>query len=434
MLLLVLRARGSFLHWMPGMTHGSGVYSLRPTGAPQTRGDGINPRPARPTALEPSQDPTMPPSAPPPQSPRRRFPYPPRAIARLGAIALVVAGLALAFARTAGWLTPARLSGADVVDVLERHNGEHPGFRRAHEKGVCIAGHFDSNGRGQALSKAAVFAPGRTPVFGRFALAVGSPYAPDGVPAPRSLALDFAAADGSTWRTAMNSVPLFPVGNVRDFVALQRATTPDPATGKPDPEIVAAFMAAHPETRAFNALMAARPIPSSFANDSYHSINAFRFIDADGAARAVRWSMLPEAAFSALDRDRFDAMNARDRDFLFNDLFARLHREPQRWRLIVTLAAAGDRTDNATVQWPAARERIDVGTLVIERALPEQAGPCRDVTFDPLVLPPGIAASDDPLLSARSAVYAASLRRRSGEGPHPGAPGDAFATTPESQR
>lgn len=377
----------------------------------------------------------MSPSSPPRQPLRRLWRQRRRVIARLGAIALTIGGLALAFAWTAGWLTPSRLSSADVADVLERHNGAHPGFRRAHEKGVCVIGYFDSNGHGQALSKAAVFAPGRTPVFGRFALAVGSPYAPDGVPAPRSLALDFTASDGSTWRTAMNSVPLFPVGNVRDFVALQRATTPDPATGKPDPDKVAAFMAAHPETRAFSALMASRPIPSSFANGGYHSINAFRFIDADGTVRAVRWSMLPEAAFSALDRNRFDAMNARDRDFLFNDLFARLRREPQRWHLVVTLAAAGDRTDNATVQWPAARERVDVGTLVIERALPEPAGPCRDVTFDPLVLPPGIAASDDPLLSARSAVYAASLRRRSGEGPHPGAPGAAPATTPpESQR
>lgn len=377
----------------------------------------------------------MPFSSPSPQSLRRLWRRRRRVITGLGTIALSVGVLALAFAWTAGWLTPSRLSGADVADVLERHNGEHPGFRRAHEKGVCVVGYFDSNGRGQALSKATVFAPGRTPVFGRFALAVGSPYAPDGVPAPRSLALDFSAADGSTWRTAMNSVPLFPVGNVRDFVALQRATTPDPVTGKPDPARVAAFMAAHPETRAFNALMASRPIASSFANDGYHSINAFRFIDAGGTARAVRWSMLPEAAFSALDRGRFDAMNARDRDFLFNDLFARLRREPQRWHLVVTLAAAGDRTDNATVQWPASRERIDAGTLVIERALPEPAGPCRDVTFDPLVLPPGIAASDDPLLSARSAVYAASLRRRSGEGPHPGAPASAPATLQqESQR
>jgi catalase len=370
------------------------------------------------------------PSSPSPQSRYRLWRRRRRLFARLGAIALTIGIVALAFAWTAGWLTPARLSGADVADALERHNGEHPGFRRAHEKGVCIVGHFDSNGRGRALSKAAVFVRGRTPVFGRFALAVGSPYAPDGVPAPRSLALDLTAVDGSTWRTAMNSVPLFPVGNVGDFVALQRATTPEPATGKPDPAKVSAFMAAHPETRAFDALMASQPIPSSFANGSYHSINAFRFIDAKGRARAVRWSLQPEAPFSALDRDRFDAMNARDHDFLFNELFARLHREPQRWHLLVTVAAAGDRTDNATVQWPATRERIDVGTLVIERALPEPAGPCRDVTFDPLVLPPGIAASDDPLLSARSAAYAASLRRRSGEGARPGAPGGAPADAP----
>src|SRR3546814_21026890 len=75
-----------------------------------------------------------------------------------------------------------------------------------------------------------------------------------------------------------------------------------------------------------------------------------------------------------------------DLDFLFNDLRARLAHEPQRWHLVVTLAAPGDRTDNATVRWPETRERIDVGTLVIERAVPESSGPCRDVPFDPLVL------------------------------------------------
>ncbi len=91
-------------------------------------------------------------------------------------IAAVVAVVALAFAWTAGWLTHTRLSGADVIDTLEQHNGAHPGFRRAHQKGVCVTGYFDSNGQGQALSKADVFAPGRTPVFGRFALAVGAPY------------------------------------------------------------------------------------------------------------------------------------------------------------------------------------------------------------------------------------------------------------------
>src|SRR3546814_1039529 len=114
----------------------------------------------------------MPPSTPSPQSPRRRLPVSRRTVAGLGAIALTVGGIALAFAGTAGWLSPARLSGADVADVLERHNGEHPGFRRAHEKGICIVGHFDSNGLGPPLSKAAVFASGSTPLACRLPLVV----------------------------------------------------------------------------------------------------------------------------------------------------------------------------------------------------------------------------------------------------------------------
>ena len=45
----------------------------------------------------------------------------------------------------------------------------------------------------------------------------------------------------------------------------------------------------------------------------------------------------------------------------------------------------------------------------------EAPGNCRDVNFAPLVLPSGIEPSDDPLLSARSAVYGASYRKRSSE-------------------
>ena len=45
----------------------------------------------------------------------------------------------------------------------------------------------------------------------------------------------------------------------------------------------------------------------------------------------------------------------------------------------------------------------------------------RDLNFDPLVLPGGIAASDDPLLSARSAIYSQSYTRRAGEEKQPSA-------------
>lgn len=113
---------------------------------------------------------------------------------------------------------------------------------------------------------------------------------------------------------------------------------------------------------------------------------------------------MPEPAFTALDRRSFDALNARDRNFLFDDLLARLRTGPQRWHLVITLARPDDQTGNTTVQWPADRTQVDVGTLVIDQAVFEDQGPCRNITFDPLVLPAGIAASDDPLLSARSAA------------------------------
>jgi catalase len=53
--------------------------------------------------------------------------------------------------------------------------------------------------------------------------------------------------------------------------------------------------------------------------------------------------------------------------------------------------------------------------LTLDSIKTDAPGNARDINFDPLVLPAGIEPSDDPLLSARSAVYAASYRRRAGE-------------------
>jgi len=71
--------------------------------------------------------------------------------------------------------------------------------------------------------------------------------------------------------------------------------------------------------------------------------------------------------------------------------------------------------NDATTPWPAERRVIDAGTLTLTGIFTEAAGNARDVNFDPLVLPSGIQPSEDPLLSPRSAVYAASYRLRATE-------------------
>jgi catalase len=78
----------------------------------------------------------------------------------------------------------------------------------------------------------------------------------------------------------------------------------------------------------------------------------------------------------------------------------------------VTAAAPGDPTNDATQLWPDDRRQVDAGTLVIDHETSQDDGPCRDVNFDPTVLPAGIKTSDDPLLAARSAAYSLSYNRR----------------------
>lgn len=340
-------------------------------------------------------------------------------LAGFGIIATIVAVVILVFAWVGGFLSPDRISGGGVANDLEAANGKvFAGFRRAHAKGACVTGHFEANGAGTTLSRATLFPGGSVPVVGRFSTGGGDPTATDGRPVFHALGLRFQLPGGEEWRMAIDHTPIFIVSNPTDFIALQKAAVPDPKTGKPDPERMKAFVASHPETAAFFDYMKSAPLPSSFANGTYYSINAFRFVDAQGQSRAVRWQFEPETPFAALDKATLDKQPP---NFLFDDLFARVKQAPLKWHMIVVVANPGDRTDNATIRWTGPHRQVDAGTLVLDRAATEVDGTCRDYNYDPMILPKGVTASDDPLLPARSAVYSASFRRRAIEGPRPDA-------------
>ena len=339
---------------------------------------------------------------------------------RFALIGAVLAVTVVAFGYVGGWLAPQRLTPGRMVNQLQADAGTFPGYRRNHAKGVCVTGYFQSNGQAQTYSDAQVFAPGRTPVVGRFAVPIGDPYASDSSAPIRSMALRFALANGQQWRTGMNSMPVFPVTTPQAFYDLLKAQQPDPATGKPDPAKVGAFFAAHPETAAFLAWVKTAKPSASFATEGYLSLNAFVFVDANGVRHPVRWRMQPESTDAMGDE-----ATPSGTDYLDADLTHRLAQGPLRWRLLVTLANPGDPTNDATKAWPSDRRDVDAGTLVLESTQPQESGPCRDINYDPLVLPAGIEASDDPLLPARSAAYATSYLRRTSEEAH--LPGTAVA-------
>jgi catalase len=331
--------------------------------------------------------------------------------ARLALIGIALAAVAGAFAYFGGWLTPNALTPARFTDGLEQVAGLHPGYRRNHARGVGVSGFFESNGQGVRLSKAAVFRPGRVPVIGRFSLGGGNPHTADSPDAVRGLGLQFSQPDGELWRTAMINLPVFPFRTPGAFYEQMIASKPDPKTGKTDPAKMQAFLERHPETARVVTFLKSQPIPSGFDNSTYYGLNAFRFINEAGDSVPVRWLLTPEQPFEAAGTVTAD----QDKNYLFDALTAQLHRRPLRWHLIVIVGQPGDPTNDASAAWPEGREQVDVGTITLDRAESDEESAATNITFDPLVLPAGIAPSDDPLLSARSAVYSQSFTRRAGE-------------------
>jgi catalase len=334
-----------------------------------------------------------------------------RTIVRFVLIVIVLAVVAGAFAYLGGWLTPNKLTPARFADAFEQVDGVHDGFRRNHAKGMGVSGSFESNGIGARLSKAVVFRPGRVPVIGRFSLSGGQPYAADKPDAVRGLGLQFALPNGEFWRTAMVNLPVFPVRTPEAFYERLLASVPDPQTGKPDPAKMKAFVATYPESVRALEIIKKEPFSSGFYNSTFHSLNAFRFVNAEGVSVPVRWILKPlQPDEVASPRQATD-----DKNYLFLALAGQIHMAPMQWHLIVIVGQPGDPTADASLPWPPSREQVDVGTVSLDKVEAEETSPATDLNFDPLVLPAGIEPSDDPLLSARSAVYSQSFTRRAGE-------------------
>lgn len=301
-----------------------------------------------------------------------------------------------------------RLTPQAFVDAFHRVYGRHPGYRLNHSKGVAVTGYFESNGAGTELTSAAVFRSGRTPLQGRFSLSGGNPNLSDAAGVARGLGLAIGYPDQQQWRMAMLNIPVFLDNSPQGFYDRLLASKNDPTTGKPDPAVMKAFLAAHPETAKAMDVVKQHPPTAGFADSTFRSLNAFYFVNGAGTRTPVRWSLDP------LQPLQTPQPASKNPDWLFDNLIRNMASGPLRWRLLLTVAEPGDNLRDATIAWPEQRRVIDTGTVVLERIETEAAGNARDINFDPMVLPSGIEPSEDPLLPARSAVYSASLRRRAG--------------------
>src|ERR1039457_4981439 len=251
-----------------------------------------------------------------------------------------------------------------VIEGFDKADGGvHPGFRPAHAKGILLTGAFTPSPEAATLTRAPHIQRRSTPVTVRFSDFAGIPNISDNDPqgaSPRGCAIRFHLAEHVHTDIVAHSVDNFPARTVEGFLEFLNALiSTDPAG--PHPNAIERFLGAHPAALTF--VQTPKPIPTSFAKESFFAISAFKFTNADGVSRYGRYRVLPVAGNEYLDEA---GAAARNPNFLFDEIKERVAKEPVRFLIAVQLAGEGDTVDDATVRWQENRPQIKLGEISLK--------------------------------------------------------------------
>ena len=300
------------------------------------------------------------------------------------------------------------LSPQDSTRAAHRAFGRHRGYRALHAKGTLLRGTFTATAQAAQLTRAAHMQGDPVEVTARVSNGAGNPRLPDYAPDVRGLAVKFYLPDGSRTDIVAQTAPQFPVRTPEAFVELISALGAGPRIAYELPR----YLGRHPTAVAKLAANAGamRP-PPSYAACRYYAIHAFRFVDAHGGWRYVRYTFVPER-----EEPRMWPHQAvrRGRDYLQEEIRQRLSRGPVRFTLALQLAGPGDPVDDPSVRWPAQREHVSAGTFEFTALDTERETGDDVLVFDPCRVTDGIELSGDPVLHYRSPAYSDSVRDRSG--------------------
>ncbi len=323
---------------------------------------------------------------------------------------------------------PALLADLHFREKIFHFDHERIPERVVHARGYGAHGFFETYESMADVTRADVLQrPGeRTPAFVRFSTVAGSEGSADLARDVRGFAVKLYTREGN-WDIVGNNIPVFFIQDAIKFPDLIHSVKPEPDRGFPQAQSAHDnfwdFVSLMPEsTHMLLWVMSDRAIPRSFRFMEGFGVHTFRFVNAAGRSKFVKFHWKPKLGMQSVLWDEAVKINGADPDFHRRDLWNAISSgDFPEWELGVQVfddrfaeSFPFDVLD-ATKLIPEDDLPIRiVGRLVLDRVVDNFFAETEQVAFCTQNIVPGVDFTNDPLLQGRNFSYLDTQLKRLG--------------------
>ncbi|MHB8102685.1 MAG: catalase [Methanosarcina sp.] len=257
----------------------------------------------------------------------------------------------------------------------------------------------------------------KTPVFVRFSTVIGFRGSADTVRDVRGFAVKFYTEEGN-YDLVGNNIPVFFIQDAMKFPDFVHAAKPEQDNQMPQAstahDTLWDFVTCHPETaHMIMWAMSDRAIPRSYRMMEGFGVNTYRFVNAEGKGRFIKFHWKPLLGIHSLVWDEAQKISGKDPDFHRRDLWEAIEMgDYPEYEFGVQVIEEEDEFKfdfdilDATKIWPEEEVPVKIiGKLTLNRNPDNFFAETEQVAFCVSNIVPGIDFSNDPLLQGRLFSY-----------------------------
>ncbi|NTX64267.1 catalase [Myxococcus sp. CA051A] len=326
--------------------------------------------------------------------------------------------------KTAGPRGGILLEDFHLIEKLARFDRERIPERVVHARGTGAYGVFESYGNFSNLTRASVFSSKgkKTPLFVRFSTVIHPSGSPETLRDPRGFALKFYTDEGN-WDLVGNNLPIFFIRDAIKFPDMVHSLKPSPINNKQDPNRFFDFFSHIPEsTHMLTQVYSDIGIPANYRQMNGHGVHAFKFVNAKGEYRYVKFNWASQQGVKSLTSEEAARTAGEDHQHATTDLYASIGAGKfPAWELSAQVLDPKDLDSfsfnplDPTKIWPEDKvPSVKLGKFVLNKMPDNFFEETEQAAFSPGVQPSGIEPSEDRLLQGRLFSYADTQRYRVG--------------------